>query len=165
MASSSRASCAAPRCATQAATTIRLLKLNRYYDGASLLGRAVAESLRQLFVPLFMLLIMVFTFASIVYEIECATATSGSAPLPPLSTATLPTAPLATPPLQRLPSHRRRWVSAHSVLARVRRRAGGTRGLRDVLASGKNGASTPTSWLPVLRGLLGTATCATTSPT
>lgn len=51
-------------------TTLRLLKLNRYYDGASLLMKAITDALRQLLVPLFMLLIMIFTFASLTFEIE-----------------------------------------------------------------------------------------------
>ena len=48
----------------------RILKLCRYYEGASLLAMAVGKSLKQLYVPMFMLLLMVFCFAAIVYEIE-----------------------------------------------------------------------------------------------
>ena len=48
----------------EALASLRLLKLCRYYEGASLLAMAVGKSLKQLSVPLFMLLIMVFCFAS-----------------------------------------------------------------------------------------------------
>lgn len=44
----------------EALASLRLLKLCRYYEGASLLATAVGKSLKQLYVPLFMLLIMVF---------------------------------------------------------------------------------------------------------
>ena len=48
----------------EAFSSLRLLKLCRYYDGATLLVHAISHSLQQLFVPLFALAIMVFTFAS-----------------------------------------------------------------------------------------------------
>lgn len=54
----------------EAISGFRILKLCRYYEGASLLALAVGKSLKQLYVPLFMLLLMVFCFAAIVYEIE-----------------------------------------------------------------------------------------------
>ena len=50
--------------------TVRLLKLCRYYEAAALLTLAVRNALAQLFIPMFMLLIMVFCFASIMFEIE-----------------------------------------------------------------------------------------------
>jgi hypothetical protein len=55
---------------TQAISSLRLLKLCRYYDGAALLARALSRSLQQLTVPLFMLMIMMFSFACIMCEIE-----------------------------------------------------------------------------------------------
>ena len=54
----------------EALGALRLLKLCWYYEGASLLATAVSKSLKQLYVPLFMLLVMVFCFAAIVYVIE-----------------------------------------------------------------------------------------------
>ena len=48
----------------------RLLKLCRYFEGSALLIRAVARSMSQLSVPLFMLFIMIYVFSSILYEIE-----------------------------------------------------------------------------------------------
>jgi hypothetical protein len=54
----------------EAMAGFRILKLCRYYEGASLLAMAVGKSLKQLYVPLFMLLLMVFCFAAIVFEIE-----------------------------------------------------------------------------------------------
>ena len=54
----------------EALCSLRLLKLCRYYEGAALLVRAVNKSLKQLYVPLFMLLLMVFCFACIMFEIE-----------------------------------------------------------------------------------------------
>ena len=53
----------------EAVSTVRLLKLCRYYDGAGLLYKAAKKALQQLFVPLFMLLILVFCFAAIMFEI------------------------------------------------------------------------------------------------
>ena len=53
----------------EAISSVRLLKLCRYYEGASLLITAIRKSLVQLYVPLFMLLIMVYCFASV----RCAT--------------------------------------------------------------------------------------------
>jgi hypothetical protein len=52
---------------------IRLVKLTRYYEGSHLIYRAVARSLSQLLVPLFMLLIMIFFFSVIMYELELDT--------------------------------------------------------------------------------------------
>jgi hypothetical protein len=54
----------------EALASLRLLKLSRYYDGAALLARAITDALQQLFVPLFMLVIMMFSFACIMFEIE-----------------------------------------------------------------------------------------------
>lgn len=54
----------------EALSTVRLLKLCRYYEAALLLYHAVRDSLSQLFIPMFMLLIMAFVFASIIFEIE-----------------------------------------------------------------------------------------------
>lgn len=54
----------------EALASLRLLKLCRYYDGATLLARAVSRSLQQLGVPFFMLAIMLFCFAAIMFEIE-----------------------------------------------------------------------------------------------
>lgn len=48
----------------------RLLKLARYYEGAGLLARAVAQSLRQLLVPMFMLLVMLVCFSGLLIELE-----------------------------------------------------------------------------------------------
>lgn len=45
-------------------------ELCRYYDGALLLARAVRNSIAQLFVPLFMLMIMIVCFANIMFELE-----------------------------------------------------------------------------------------------
>lgn len=56
--------------AIEALSGFRILKLCRYYEGASLLAMAVGKSLKQLYVPLFMLLLMVYCFASVVFEIE-----------------------------------------------------------------------------------------------
>jgi hypothetical protein len=42
----------------------------RYYDGAILLYKASKRALEQLFVPLFMLLLLVFWFGAIMFEIE-----------------------------------------------------------------------------------------------
>lgn len=50
--------------------TIRLLKLCRFYEGASLLGKALRLSSEQLAVPLFMLTTMVVCFASVLYRME-----------------------------------------------------------------------------------------------
>eukprot|EP00966_Prymnesium_polylepis_P065006 1508369-Prymnesium_polylepis.2 len=54
----------------EAISSARLLKLCRYYEGASLLTLAIRKSLAELCVPLFMLAVMVYCFASVVYEIE-----------------------------------------------------------------------------------------------
>ena len=54
----------------EAAASIRFLKLCRYYEGAGLLVRALSKSVEQLFVPLFMLSIMVICFSTILYEVE-----------------------------------------------------------------------------------------------
>lgn len=54
----------------EALAAFRILKLCRYFEGANILAQAVGKSMGQLLVPLFMLLIMVFCFATIVYEIE-----------------------------------------------------------------------------------------------
>ena len=51
-------------------SSLRLLKMCRYYDGAALLARALSNALLQLGVPFFMLLIMLFCFACIMLEIE-----------------------------------------------------------------------------------------------
>ena len=48
----------------------RILKLCRYFEGSMILALAVGKSLKQLLVPLFMLLLMVFCFAAVVFEIE-----------------------------------------------------------------------------------------------
>ena len=48
----------------------RLLKLARYYEGASLLARAVARCSSQLLVSLFMLLVMVVGFSALLVELE-----------------------------------------------------------------------------------------------
>ena len=54
----------------EACQSFRMLKLCRYYEGAQLLNRAVAAAAVQLLVPLFMLLILVYNFSSLLYEIE-----------------------------------------------------------------------------------------------
>ena len=54
----------------EACQSFRMLKLCRYYEGAQLLNRAVAAAAVQLLVPLFMLLILVYNFASLLFEIE-----------------------------------------------------------------------------------------------
>ena len=54
----------------EACAAFRILKLCRYFEGANVLALAIAKSLGQLLVPLFMLTLMVFCFASIVFEIE-----------------------------------------------------------------------------------------------
>ena len=48
----------------------RILKLCRYFEGAEILARAVGKSMAQLYVPLFMLLLMVYCFAAVIFEIE-----------------------------------------------------------------------------------------------
>ena len=48
----------------------RILKLCKYFEGATLLATAVTKSLKQLGVPMFMLLLMVFCFGVVVFEIE-----------------------------------------------------------------------------------------------
>jgi hypothetical protein len=53
-----------------ARTAIRLLKLSRHYEGAELLARAAARAANQLMVPLFMLLIMVTVFATMLHHME-----------------------------------------------------------------------------------------------
>lgn len=50
--------------------SIRLLKLCRYDEGAALLARAVSRSMAQLYVPLFMLLILVASCSTVLYKIE-----------------------------------------------------------------------------------------------
>ena len=50
--------------------SVRLLKLCRYYDGAGLLVRALSRSAKQLYVPLFMLLLMVVSFSTLLYALE-----------------------------------------------------------------------------------------------
>lgn len=64
----------------EAAGSIRLLKLCRYYEGASLLFKAFSRSIDQLFVPLFMLSVMVICFGSIIYNIEVDEGTFRSIP-------------------------------------------------------------------------------------
>ena len=54
----------------EALASIRLLKLCRYYEGAGLLMRALGRSVEQLYVPMFMLLIMVICFSTVLYELE-----------------------------------------------------------------------------------------------
>lgn len=54
----------------EAWSSIRLLKLCRYYEGASLLGKAVRRSIKQLVVPLFFLITMVIVCGSVLYNIE-----------------------------------------------------------------------------------------------
>ena len=49
---------------------VRLLKLCRYYEGADLLARAFSRSLRQLSVPLFLLLIIMVCCSAALYHIE-----------------------------------------------------------------------------------------------
>ena len=51
-------------------TSLRLLKLARYYEGAGLLARAVVLSVRPLLVPMFMLLVMVVCFSFLLFELE-----------------------------------------------------------------------------------------------
>lgn len=51
-------------------STVRLLKLTRYYEGSQLIATAVFKSIAQLLVPLFMLFVMVFFFSMIIYDIE-----------------------------------------------------------------------------------------------
>ena len=51
-------------------TSLRLLKLARYYEGAGLLARAVMLSVRPLLVPMFMLLVMVVCFSFLLFELE-----------------------------------------------------------------------------------------------
>lgn len=48
----------------------RLFKLCRYNEGAALLARALSRSVDQLYVPFFMLLLMVITAATCIYHIE-----------------------------------------------------------------------------------------------
>ena len=56
--------------------SIRLLKLCRYYEGASLLARAFSRSLEQLFVPLFLLLLTVMTCSSVLFHVEFSSLTA-----------------------------------------------------------------------------------------
>ncbi len=50
--------------------SIRLLKLCRYDEGAALLMRAFSRSMAQLYVPMFMLLILVASCSTVVFHIE-----------------------------------------------------------------------------------------------
>ena len=50
--------------------SFRLLKVCRYYEGAQLLTRACVQAAGQLLVPLFMLLILVYNFSSLLFEVE-----------------------------------------------------------------------------------------------
>ena len=53
-----------------ALASVRLLKLCRYYEGAALLALALHRSIEQLHVPLFMLLIMVIAFSTLLFTME-----------------------------------------------------------------------------------------------
>ena len=54
----------------EAAGDFRLLKLSRNFSGAELLVKAISRSLRELVVPVFMLMIMVVAFSSIMFDVE-----------------------------------------------------------------------------------------------